>query len=73
MPKGCHRIKWSLSLIHVCLVSVFILLKQPDDDMFDSCVAMVTSILTDGSELEKAKQDMIDEAMSDCMLKLKDL
>ncbi|XP_053405611.1 uncharacterized protein LOC123565796 isoform X2 [Mercenaria mercenaria] len=46
---------------------------QPDGGMFESCNAMIKNVLTDGCELTKAKQDMIVEALSDCLLKVKNL
>ncbi|XP_060592917.1 uncharacterized protein LOC132747531 [Ruditapes philippinarum] len=41
-----------------------------DKSIFEGSLAMIESVLTDGNELVKSKQDMIDEAFSDCILKV---
>ncbi|XP_060592918.1 uncharacterized protein LOC132747532 [Ruditapes philippinarum] len=41
-----------------------------DKSIFEGSLAMIESVLTDGNKVDKSKQEMIDMAFSDCILKV---
>ncbi|XP_060592919.1 uncharacterized protein LOC132747533 [Ruditapes philippinarum] len=44
---------------------------EPDSGMFDACCTMIVDILTNPGKLDNAVQEMISEAISHCLLKVK--